>query len=266
MRTAKVVLALILMSIIVISLMVTDISYAGIDPRTWVGMWLFDEGKDDVAGDVSKNENNGTIVGDFEWVDGKYGKALELDGDTAHVEVPPNVSLDIIDQITIAFWFQSQRVPAAGDERIMAKSVGAVVNYQMYIRDRLPRFEFNSNGWKHSAGKTVLEKGQWYHLAGTYDGTNQKLYVDAVVEATAIRDVEMVPNEAPLYIGFDQRLNGHFKGIIDDFVIFNIALTVDDIEDIMTNGLDKVFSVHPVNATDKLATTWAAVKARHQIR
>lgn len=261
MRTAKVGLALIFMSIVGIGLMATGISYAGIDPGTCVGMWLFDEGEDVVAEDASKNNNNGTIAGDFEWVDGKYGKALELDGDTAHVEMLSNVSLDTIEQITIIFWIQPQRVPPAGDERIMAKSVGAVVNYQMYIRDRLPRFEFNSNGWKHSAGKTVLEEGQWYHLAGTYDGTDQKLYVNAVMEATATRGVEMVPNDAPLYIGFDQRLNKHFKGIIDDFAIFNVALTEDDIENIMSNGLDEIFGISPVNAVGKLTTTWAAIKA-----
>jgi hypothetical protein len=246
----------------VVSVLVSS-SYAKIDPKTVVGMWLFDEGKDDVARDVSENKNDGTVVGDFEWMDGKYGKALELDGETSHVEVPLSESLNITDQITIAFWIQPQRVPAIGDERIMAKSVGAdTVNYQMYIRDRLPRFEFNSGGWKHSAGKTALEEGQWYHLAGIYDGTDQKLYVNAVVEATGTRNVEMVPNEAPLYIGFDQRLNKHFKGIIDDFVILNVALTGDDINNLMTSGLDKVFGISPVDATGKLTTTWAGIKAR----
>lgn len=266
MRTTKAELTLVWISLFVISLTVTGTSYARIDPRNCVGIWLFNEGKDDIAGDVSENKNNGTIVGDFEWVDGKYGKALELDGETAHVEVLPSVSLDITDQITIAFWIQPQRVPASGDERIMAKSVGVdSVNYQIYIRDRLPRFEFSSDGWKHSAGKTVLEEGQWYHLAGIYDGTDQKLCVNAVVEATAARNVEMVPNEASLYIGFDQRLNGHFKGIIDDFVIFNVALTEDEINDIMTNGLDKAFGISPVQATGKLTTTWGEIKTASEV-
>ena len=125
MGTTKAKLTLILIGLVVISLMLTDIGYARIDPKTCVGMWLFDENGDEDAKDSSENGNNGTIFGDFEWVDGKYGKALELDGESAHVEILPNASLDIIDQITIAFWIQPQRVPASGDERIMAKSVGA---------------------------------------------------------------------------------------------------------------------------------------------
>jgi hypothetical protein len=58
----------------------TASSYARIDPKTCLGMWLFDEGKGDIAKDKSGMGNDGTITGNPKWVDGKFGKALSFNG------------------------------------------------------------------------------------------------------------------------------------------------------------------------------------------
>ena len=67
--------------------MLTTQSYAEIDPDTIVGMWLFDESKGDTATDSSGNGNDGELVGNPEWVDGKFGNALEFDGTGSHVNI-----------------------------------------------------------------------------------------------------------------------------------------------------------------------------------
>ena len=48
-------------SLIVLSLMFTNIANAELDPKTVVGMWLFDEGKGNTAADASENGNDGKI-------------------------------------------------------------------------------------------------------------------------------------------------------------------------------------------------------------
>ena len=45
-----------------------------------VGQWLLDETSGTVAKDTSGNGNDGEIIGKPNWVNGKFGKALELDG------------------------------------------------------------------------------------------------------------------------------------------------------------------------------------------
>ena len=69
------------LAIFVISLMLTSISYAKIDPKAIVAVWLFDEGAGKVAKDSSLNGINGEFMGNPKWVKGKFGKALEFDGD-----------------------------------------------------------------------------------------------------------------------------------------------------------------------------------------
>ncbi|RJS73797.1 hypothetical protein CW714_02500, partial [Methanophagales archaeon] len=57
-------------------------------PRTGlVGLWHFDEGAGTTAGDSSGNNNNGTLIDNPDWVDGKIGKALEFNGSTNYVEI-----------------------------------------------------------------------------------------------------------------------------------------------------------------------------------
>lgn len=56
-----------------------------IEPGHWaskglVGSWIFNEGGGDLVGDTSSNENNGTFVGNPQWVGGQDGLALDFDG------------------------------------------------------------------------------------------------------------------------------------------------------------------------------------------
>ena len=88
-------LALVCVSIIVISLMFAGVSYAKIDPNTCVGMWIFDENEGDIAKDSSGKGHDGTIQ-NAKRVDGKFGAALELDGATSTVEITLNVKAEAV--------------------------------------------------------------------------------------------------------------------------------------------------------------------------
>ncbi len=67
---------------------------------------MFDEGKGTVAEDLLGNELDGTLKGDPKWVDGKFGKALELDGSGAFVEVPGHENPR--EEITVSIWVKSK--------------------------------------------------------------------------------------------------------------------------------------------------------------
>ena len=77
-----------------------------------VAHWTFDEGSGNIAYDSSGNGNNGTING-AEWGDGKYGKALQFNGQDNYVEMPTSNSLEMDANVTIAAWINGI---AGGDE------------------------------------------------------------------------------------------------------------------------------------------------------
>ena len=53
----------------------------------------------------------------------------------------------------------------------------------------------------------------------------------------------------------------YFNGLIDDIGIFNVALTEDDVRNIMKNGIGKAIGIAAVSPSAKLATTWSNIKA-----
>ena len=83
--------------------------------------------------------------------------------------------------------------------------------------------------------------GRWYHLAYTFDDASkeQVLYVDRVTVALGLTDRSIAYDSRPLVLGCDIE-NGSraffFPGRIDDFAIYDRALTAQEIASIYAAG------------------------------
>ena len=73
------ILSVMLTCLFSIGILFISAASASIDPDTVVGVWLFDEGKGDVASDASGNGLDGELMDKPKWVEGKFGMALEAD-------------------------------------------------------------------------------------------------------------------------------------------------------------------------------------------
>ena len=89
---------LLILGVMCFSLIAVHISTAEIDFETAVGIWLFDEGKGGVAGDISGQGNDGELVKSPSWVKGKFGSALEFDGKASCVQTGQKL-LDNLEEI-----------------------------------------------------------------------------------------------------------------------------------------------------------------------
>lgn len=108
----NVVARVILICLIVLGIFAGQ-SSAKFDTNAIVGMWLFDEGSGKTVKDSSDNGHDGEIIGDVEWVKGKFDNALEFPGtDGNYVTVPHEDSLTLT-AFTIAAWVK-QQAPEAG--------------------------------------------------------------------------------------------------------------------------------------------------------
>ena len=257
-------LKLLCVGFMVMSLMFVGISSAEIDFGTCVGKWLFNEGSGTAAEDSSGMGNNGTIHGGAEWVDGMFGSALSLDGSDDYVEIAHADSLNVGGGHTIALWFKLDAVPGGG-MGVMTKD------------DWAPGFWWDANIIRHHTHDPAATlhyvdadwepDTDWHHVAVTWDGEAFGVYLDAEEIGSGVNGANIGRNpltDKPLLIGIYLETGQHgqwgafLSAIIDDFAIFNTALAGDDIETLMNEGLE---ATTDVEASGKLTTTWAAIKA-----
>ena len=232
-----------------------------------VGVWLFDDGSGTTVAD-SSGDNDGTINGDFTWDTGKFGGAIVAAGG-GDITVPPSDSLNsVADALTIAAWF---RVDADSDTGIRRQN--AYLLEDQSDTEPVPN-AFSFRIWTDQGlspgfyGQTELTQGQWYHIAGTYDGTNVEMYVDGEPESAKGALSDAGADWTPEWGGAVgtpgdslqlKYASESLTGAIDEIVLFNRALSEAEVKALM-NGFSNLTAV---DVMGKLSITWGHIKAGH---
>ena len=201
-----------------------------------------DEGVGSKTYDKSGKENDATFNGDPSWVDGKYGKALDFDGDGDYLEIPHNSSINISEAITIAFWIKAPTPSAEG--YIIAKQ-----SWQTYKVGLLPngkiRWTINTpSGVTDLDSLSIIGDDNWHYVVVTFDSAlpnkEMKIYIDGQFDSEKDRSDVINTNDKNLLIGCETPSGTNcFDGILDEVMIFNRALSEDEIKALYNN---KIFS------------------------
>ncbi len=234
-------------------------STSEIDPESVMGIWNFDQEKGGTVKDTSGNGNDGKIV-DAERVEGKEGMGIEFDG-TNHVVIPASETVnDFLDGFTYLLWVKPLGNPSGPHVRLIERDWHNP-NILIGPTDFYGSFIFNGGIDNSAVRGGAWEMDEWSFVALTHDGKTLILYVDG--EAVADLDVGE-PDFTEQHDGGSiwlTRWKGgpgwDFSGVLDEVAIFNAALSEDDLNVIMTEGLEKALAVSPI---DRLTTTWAHIK------
>jgi PGF-CTERM protein/uncharacterized repeat protein (TIGR01451 family) len=185
----------------------------------------FDEGSGSVVKDSSGNGNDGTIHG-AQWVDGKYGKALEFDGKADYVESSLNSVLN--SDLTIEFWMKSD-YSASDQQRMVDLGTSGSRGFQLCMFTNGNLMIDNSGGPSSTVStSSSYNDGIWHHITGVRKGSNYYLYVDgSYIDSTT----GAIPSYNYLHIAKIAENWGYFNGIIDEVKIYNRALTADEIKE-----------------------------------
>jgi len=215
-----------------------------------VSHWKFDEGSGTTAYD-SVGANDGTVYG-ATWTTGQIKGALSFDGVDDYVNVIDcDNSLDIEDDITIAAWVKLDYFNRHDHDFFVGKQPTGTsrTNYPgNYIFRTTPL-----NGYIHfhhqtGTGDNEISKysstygiaaGEWQHVSVTLvEGGNVNFYIDGSPAGTVPQlGTFGLLNDEPVRIGTRKDEWSYFNGLLDDIMIFNIALSAQEIQQLYNNGL-----------------------------
>lgn len=264
MKTTVVRLVLFCVSIIFTSLVLTSLSNAKVDLEAAAAIWLFDEGKGDVAEDFTGKGNDAELSG-TKWVDGKFSKALSFDGGASNGKTKETDTFFLQD-FTICFFVN----PKAQDESIVAlidyshTNCNWVVQSENATGSKLWYLAYRGIGetWEYdNTGYVPFDEGKWQHVAFVKTDTKVLSYKDgALVHTRKNSEAKVKYQEFSLNFGGWYGTSRFFNGLLDDVAIFEGALSEDDIKDIATRGLIDAAAVSP---SGKLSIAWATIKVKN---
>jgi hypothetical protein len=191
-----------------------------------VAAYGFNEGTGTKVTDLSGNGNNGTTRATTWTTAGKYGGAATFDGTTSWVTVNDANALDLTSGMTLEAWVYPTALGTGWRTVIFKEKTGGLI-YSLYANESTQRAltQLNIGGELNAWSTTQLPLNTWSHIAGTWDGTTLKMWVNGVLAGTRAVTGTLTNSTGVLRIGGNSIWSEWFAGRIDEVRVYNRALS-----------------------------------------
>jgi hypothetical protein len=239
-----------------------------------VSYWTFD--KSSVTGNVVKDvwgNNNGTVMGGAQIVEGKIGNALKLDGKDDYVDCGKDASLNMGEgDFSIEYWV---KYGVVSEKCYIFIKMKPEANYTGYHGSISETGNVSFDVQSHNASNTfrvdtvnTFDDNKWHHVVCRADRSETpadaglNIYVDGVKQELSIRTgtgdiMASIDNEHNFYIGTLFNVSrGFFSGTVDEVRVYNKLLNENEI---LKNFASKGLAVSKPDS--KLAIAWGQIKA-----
>jgi type II secretory pathway pseudopilin PulG len=214
-----------------------------------IGLWHLDESGDSPLGvvDYSGKNNGGTFTfgGDGGMFASDNTKASEryfaknaarFDGnDSIQTTIVASTLMSGINSFTLESWVK-QTNPAAPSavQRVITGSGSAPSSYgSLILNNGKPQFQVPAGG--DITGDMAIDSS-WHHIAGVFNYTGPGWIMTLYLDGGAVKSISgsgapLWSASSPFYIGVGAASEEYFNGNIDEVVIYNRALSADEVLD-----------------------------------
>lgn len=205
------------------------------DPPRMVALYAFDGNTFSKVGTA-----HGELTGTANYVSGRYGQAIDLDGTSHYITLPAGVANG--DDMTVAAWVNWDG--GAAWQRIFDFGTGTSAYLFLTPRsaNNTMRFAIRTpaSGGEQRLETTALPTNTWTHVAVVLHGDAGKLFINGTLVASNAITLDPSAIRPTLnYLGKSQfTADPLFKGRLDDFHIYNRALADFEIANLANPGHD----------------------------
>lgn len=204
---------------------------AGFD-RGLVGEWRFSPATGLMLPDYSGYSNHGVIT-DCNWSATRYGPALAFGGAADHqvlISDSPELQLTTCSVCV----FLKYNVIENTQNVAITKGSGTQLNYRISCNQpdgSVIEFRMRIGGAVIQSCQTsfAAQVGTWYHIVGTYDLTNLKIYANGALEDSEVHVGAVTTGAQDVYLGEDSGGSNRIKADIAHVRLYRRALTAPEV-------------------------------------
>ena len=214
--------------------------------------WAFDEGSGTTAGDSSGSGNNGTLINSPSWTTGKISGALSFNG-VNHTVTTPAINLSATRAVSVSLWVN--RTYSKADGHALFESTAnynnSATGFGLFPDDSTTCSGGGMLvGVRGNAGYNLKcyaqpSSGVWHHLVAVFDKSQSalnevNLYIDGALQTAQAQPYSSANTNNfgtnPLYL-MSRAGNQEFSaGVIDDFRVYNRALSLAEVQQLYALG------------------------------
>lgn len=207
----------------------------------WVSCWPFEEAVGPAVRDVSGQGGLGEILNasrGVKRVPGRNGMALEFSGGNPAergkagcVQLRGLEQVDWSKGLTVAAWVLFRHLDRQATYEIVSTTKEdrgpgwrLMVSWQSLWLRTGEGGSGTTWGASSNPSTTRLEPGQWYHLAGTYDGSVFRVYVDGALAGQSAAGLRLPAGEPVVNVGSYRGGYAYgLDGTVDELRLYNYA-------------------------------------------
>ena len=171
--------------------------------------------------------NNGTTTRGYQGAFYPFdtNAAVDLDGTSGYVSVSDVYDFTGTAAFSVSCWINADVVGG----RVISKE--GTDGWRLFLYGTGVIFDrHNAGGTDSASNSATIGTGTWYHLVGTYDGSNLVAYVNGVAGSSTASSRSLGGNSNSL--AFGRQANGaasFFNGRMDEVAIWSRALSADEV-------------------------------------
>ena len=192
---------------------------------------------DGTAVDATGNGHHGTLVNGTTYGSGALGQAFRFDGVDDFVSVAGDLALQP-SSISVAFWVNA--APESHLRLVVDSSHGGsgLSNQggwalQITGSNKIDFAYGNGATFPHVTSTTTVADNTFHHVVATLNGTEMKVYVDGILDATAGysgTSAVSTENSGNIQMGDHYEFSRPLDGLLDEVRIYNHVLSDVEVE------------------------------------